>query len=619
MRSDFVFLYIFTEFQLTYVNIYVIVKTIKVGQSDDSKNKSDKRLMTKMANIKRMNKQLQKRFGGSVYACKERGCVVVSGQVASWEEVVLAGRLAVDKKHSRGVVNRVTMRGQDVPPMRVPKLRDEALEGKRPDVLIIGAGVTGCAIARELARYQLDVLLADKEYDVALHASSRNDGMVHPGIDLRKGTAKHHYNMRGNAMFDTLCDDLGVEFQRPGQYLCFSKNWAMPLLHAARLYWKWLGLPGVTVMGAKALFLKEPHLAKDIKAAVYFPSAGIVCPYGLTIALTENAVENGVRLSLNTAVLGMELREGGIQSVRTNRGTLYPKVVVNAAGTFSDEVARMADDQFYTIHPRRGTNSILDKKYTGKVANTIVAKFGSSSRSAHTKGGGIVRTVDGNLLIGPDAVETCERENFATHQESIRGTFAKHSRAIPALNENEIIACFSGVRAPTYEEDFVVSKGMHCKNMVHAAGIQSPGLTAAPAIGEAAARMAAELAFDGEPIRKQDFNPHRTPIVRTAQMSLQERAALIAKNSDYGEILCRCEEVSRGEVLDALRRPVPCTTVDGVRRRVRPGMGRCQGGFCGPLVVQAIAKELGLSPEQVQKSAEGSPIVMGPTKGGEAQ
>lgn len=571
-----------------------------------------------MTSMERINERLRDAFGGSVQAADERGCVVLSGQVATWDEVVRAGAMAVDKKHSRGVVNRVTVKGQAMPPMRQPSLRDQALENRRPDVLVIGAGVTGCAIARELARYDLDVLLVDKEHDVALHASSRNDGMVHPGVDLRKGSAKHHYNMRGNAMYDKLCRELGVDFQRPGQYLCFTKTGMLPLLYLTLLYWKWLGIPGVEVVRAKELFRREPNLAKDIKAALYFPNAGIVCPYGLTIALAENAVENGVQLSLDTAVLGMQLQEGGIQSVQTNRGTVYPKVVVNAAGVFADEVARVADDQFYSIHPRRGTNSILDKKYTGAVVNTIAAKFGASSQSAHTKGGGIVRTVDGNLLIGPDAVETCRREDFATHRESIQGTFAKHSKASPALHEGEIITYFTGVRAPTYEEDFVVCKGVHCKNLVHAAGIQSPGLTAAPAIGVDVARMAAELAFEGEPVRKTDFNPDRTPILRTARLPLEERAALIAQNPDYGEILCRCEEVSRGEVLDALRRPVPCTTVDGVKRRVRPGMGRCQGGFCGPLVAQVIAEEMDLPLEQVQKGGAGSNIVLGPTKGGEA-
>lgn len=571
-----------------------------------------------MRSINRINKRLNKEFGGAVHATEECGCVVLNGRVFTWEEVVCAGALAVDKKHSRGVINRVTATGQTVPPMRIPELKDETLEGRRPDVLVIGAGVTGCAIARELARYDLDILLVDKEHDVALHASSRNDGMVHPGIDLRKGSAKHHYNIRGNTLYDEMCSELGVGFQRPGQYLCFTKAWMVPLLYLTLLYWKWLGIPGVEVVRTKELFCREPNLAKDIKVALYFPNAGIVCPYGLTIALAENAVENGVQLSLNTAVLGMKLQEGGIQSVQTNRGTVYPKVVVNAAGVFADEMAHMADDQFYSIHPRRGTNSILDKKYTSVVLNTIAAKFGTSSKSAHTKGGGIVRTVGSNLLIGPDAVETCERENFATHRESIQGTFSKHSQTSPALNEGEIITYFTGVRAPTYEEDFVVCKGVHCKNLVHAAGIQSPGLTAAPAIGVDVARMAAELAFGGEPTLKMDFEPRRTPIVCAAHLSAEARAALIAQNPDYGEILCRCEEVSRGEVLDALRRPVLCTTVDGVKRRVRPGMGRCQGGFCGPLVAQVIAGELGMPLEQVQKSGAGSNIVLGSTKGGEA-
>lgn len=571
-----------------------------------------------MAYINRINKKLRDLFGDLVHADEQHGCVVLSGTVDTWEEVVRAGTLAVDKKHSLGVVNNVTVHGQGMPPMRVPALRDEALEGKHPDVLVIGAGVTGCAVARELARYQLDVLLVDKEYDVALHASSRNDGMVHPGLDLRKGSAKYHYNMRGNAMYDGLCRELGVELNRPGQYLCFSQMWMLPLLYATLLYWKWMGIPGAEVVLAKELFRREPHLTGDIKAALYFPNAGIVCPYQLTIALAENAVQNGVQLSLDTAVLDMRLLKNSIQSVRTNRGTLYPKVVVNAAGVFADEVARMADDQFYSIHPRRGTNSILDKKYTGVVVNTIAAKFGASSKRAHTKGGGIVRTVDGNLLIGPDAVETCEREDFATNRKSIDGTFSKHIQASPALNEGEIITYFTGVRAPTYEEDFVVCKGIHCKNMVHAAGIQSPGLTAAPAIGADVARMAAELVFGGAPIRKNNFDPKRVPIVNAAHLSFEDRAELIAGNPDYGEILCRCEEVSRGEVLDALRRPVPCTTVDGVKRRVRPGMGRCQGGFCGPLVAQVIAWELGLPLEQVNKSGTGSNITLGPSKGGEA-
>jgi glycerol-3-phosphate dehydrogenase len=505
--------------------------------------------------------------------------------------------------------------------MQVPALRDERLEGARPEVLVIGAGICGCAIARELARYDLDILLVDKEHDVALHASSRNDGMVHPGIDLRKGSRKHHYNLRGNALYDRITEELGVPFERTGQYLCFSSPLFKPFLALSLLYWKWLGLPGVRVIGGKELHRREPGLREDLRAALFFPSAGIVCPYNLTIAYAENAVQNGVRLSLDTAVLGMTVEEGRILRVETNRGRIYPQVVVNAAGVFAAEVAEMAADRFYTIHPRRGTNAILDKKAAPLLVRTIVSRMGSFSRSAHTKGGGMVKTVHGNLLVGPDAEETFERENFATRRGSLEGIFAKFAAVSPGLSQSQIITYFTGIRAPTYEEDFVVCKGLKTRNLVHVAGIQSPGLTAAPAIAQDAARFAAELLEEaGRPVgAKACFEPRRIPIPHPAALPAAERQALIRQNPDYGIILCRCEEVSRGEILDSLRRPVPCDTLDGVKRRVRPGMGRCQGGFCGPLVLQLIAREKGLPLEEVTKAGPGSFVLWGPAKAPEAE
>jgi glycerol-3-phosphate dehydrogenase len=509
--------------------------------------------------------------------------------------------------------------------MRVPALRDKSLEGLRPDVLVIGAGICGCAIARELTRYNLDILLTDKEHDVALHASSRNDGMVHPGIDLRKGSRKHHYNLRGNALYDRITGELGVPFERTGQYLCFSSSLIKPLLALSRLYWKWLGLEGVRVIGRKELRRREPGIREDLRAALFFPSAGIVCPYNLTIAYAENAVQNGARISLDTAVLGMTLEDGagpaGIIRVETNRGRIYPRVVVNAAGVFAADVAEMAGDRFYTIHPRRGTNAILDKKAAPLLVRTIVSKLGSSSRTAHTKGGGMVKTVHGNLLVGPDAVETFEREDFATRRSSLEGIFAKFAAVSPGLSPSQIITYFTGIRAPTYEEDFVVCKGARTRNLVHVAGIQSPGLTAAPAIAQDAARFAAELleAAGRPPAVNRRFNPCREPIPHVAALPEAERQALIRRNPDYGIILCRCEEVSRGEILDSLRRPVPCDTLDGVKRRVRPGMGRCQGGFCGPLVLQLIAREKQILPEKVTKNGPGSFVLWGLAKGGDGE
>jgi glycerol-3-phosphate dehydrogenase len=572
---------------------------------------------------------LTKRFGGAVSALPEDGCVVLRGTLDDWQDIVAAGGLAVRMrgfKGHRGLVNKIELVGPlpmatRRPAAKLPPLSDAAanlpvLEGETPDVLVIGAGVIGASIARELTRYSVRVLLVEKEHDVAMAASGRNDGMVHPGIDLRRGTAKHHYNMLGNKMYDAFARELGVRLVRSGQYLCFTNPLLVPILYLSHLYWRYLGVPGVRVVLKNELRRVEPGIKDDVAAALYFPTAASVCPFDVTIAAAENAVQNGARLSLDTAVLGMRVEGGRIVSVATNRGTLYPKVVVNAAGVFSDDIAAMAGDQFFSIHPRRGVNSILDKKISPRLVRTIASKMGDVSKRAHSKGGGLVTTAHGNLLVGPDAEETCERENYATTRESVAATFAKFKQTAPALSEAEIITYFAGVRAPTYEEDFVVCKGQRTANIVHAAGIQSPGLTAAPAIAADVARFAAEIleaAGGSPPALNTAFNPLRPPIPHVAALDKDSRHELIRRRPDYGVILCRCEEVSKGEILDALRRPIPCDTLDGVKRRVRPGMGRCQGGFCGPLVLRLIAEEAGLPFEAVTKNGRGR-VLRGATK-----
>ncbi|GHV21288.1 FAD/NAD(P)-binding oxidoreductase [Spirochaetia bacterium] len=580
-----------------------------------------------------LTKKLAK-ISGTIQAKEQDGCVWLTGKVSTWDESVRAGMLAAGNLKKRAtVVNNIEVTDEPLTPPCLPAFSDNALEGEKPDVLVIGGGVTGCAVARELSRYDIKILLVEKEHDVALHASSRNDGMVHVGIDLHKGTKKYHYNMRGNAMYGEVCRELGVAFERPGQYLCFASRLLKPVLYLSLAYWKYMGISGVRVLGKKELTRLERNLAKDLSCALYFPSGGVVCPYNLTIAYAENAVQNGARVMLDTAVTGMSVDGGTITKVRTNRGTIYPRVVINAAGVFAEDIAGMAKDRFYSIHPRKGANAILDSKYSGFVASTNISKLGKLPAKTHSKGGGIVRTVHGNLLIGPDAHETNEREDFATEAASIRTSFEKFRATSAVLHESQIITYFTGVRAPTYEEDFVVCKGKRTRNLVHAAGIQSPGLTAAPAIAVDVARFAVEI-LEGETngtnentprplaespvtIRKnENFNPLRVPIPHLAKLEIEDRQKLIARNPDYGVIVCRCEEVSRGEILDSLRRPLPCDTIDGVKRRVRPGMGRCQGGFCGPLVLQLIAREKGITPDAVCKSGAGSEVLFGPTKGG---
>lgn len=567
-----------------------------------------------MASLKKLNRILYKLYGELVSASCKDDVITLSGKLDKWDDVVKAGLIAASGHYGSHVVNNIQCTSIEEEKMRIPDLRDESLNGEEYDVVIIGAGIVGCAIARELSRWDLKILLVDKEHDVALHGSSRNDGMIHPGIDLKKGQIKQKYNALGNKMYDQISKELDVPFKRTGQYLGFKREWYSFLLPLATKYWKQMNVP-CEYIGKDELFKREPNLSEDIKCALYFPTAGIICPYGITIAYAENAVDNGVKLSLDTAVLDMKVEDGLIKSVTTNRGTIYPKVVINAAGVFCEEVAKMAKDHFFSIHPRKGTNSILDKKAAFQV-RTIASLIGTQATSTtHTKGGGIVSTIDHNLLIGPDAVETFEKENFSTTAESINNTFEKHKLASPNLKTSDIITYFTGVRAATYEEDFVLQKGKFTKNIVHAAGIQSPGLTAAPAIGVEIAKDTVELLSEKETVKKNPrFNPYRKGIPDLSEMPLEKRDNFIKNNPDFGVIVCRCEEVSRGEILAALNRSVPCDSIDGVKRRVRPGMGRCQGGFCGPLVAKIIAEEKEIALKDVIKNGMGSNIVFCDTK-----
>ena len=569
-----------------------------------------------MGYLKKINKKLVKAFDGKVEASEEGGLLILSGELPNWSDVVRAGQMAVNKNRYEGLVNDIRCAAERATQPRMPAVRDQALNGATPDVLIIGGGVIGCAIARELSRYKLNVLLVEKEHDLAMQTSGRNDGMVHSGIDLKKGTQKFRYNRLGNQMFGDVCKELGVEFDRCGQYICTNNLFLKPLMHISLMYWRWKGLKGVKVLGRKKLRRAEPTVSRDICAALFFPDTGIVCPYELTIAYAENAVHNSVEVSLDTIVREMEEEGGVIKSVTTNRGKVYPTVVVNAAGVFCEDIAGMAGDRFYSIHPRKGSNAIVDKKFTGAIVQTAVSSLReSATKKAHSKGGGVMRTVDGNTLVGPDAVETIEKEDFSTARHVLAGTIGRLGKTSPALAESQVIAYYSGIRACTYEEDFVICKGRYAKNMIHAAGIQSPGLTAAPAIGVGVARMALEY-FGGEGAVEPNprFDPVREPFPRVALLGASERAGLIASNPDYGLIICRCEEISKGEILDALRRNIPCNTIDGVKRRARPGMGRCQGGFCGPQVLDIIAQEKGMAQREVRKSGFGSEILLGPTK-----
>ena len=566
--------------------------------------------------IQKANKLLQKTYNGKFSAEEKDGCIIVSGESDNWEEIIGACSICAEKNSKTHVVNNIKFTGGEIPKIRLPEESDNSLDGSEPDVLVIGGGISGASILRELSKWDIDAWLIEKESDLAMGASGRNDGEVHPGVDLGKGSLKQHYVLLGNRMYDKVCKELDVPFERFGQYVGFDRAWLKPLIKLFAWQRRKIGVTDTRVLSGEELKKAEPNLNENFKVVLYNPSAGCVCPYGLTIAYAENAVQNGAKVFLNTAVLSMETENGEIKAVHTNRGTIRPKLVINAAGVFADDIAEMANDKFFSIHPRRGTNSITDKK-AGRLIACIASVKSLKKSKTHSKGGGTMRTVHGNLLVGPDAVETYEKENFATNPESIKVVFDKQKNTLPKLSERDIITYFTGVRAPTFEEDFIIEKGRKTKNIIHCAGIQSPGLTTAPAVALDIEKMAIDFLKQTKDIkRNENFDPIRKGIPVLNEMSDEERNAYIGENSDYGVIICRCEEISKGEILDALNRNISVPTLDGIKRRVRPGMGRCQGGFCSPLVSKIIAEYKSCEISDVVKSTSKSTVTYGEVKAG---
>lgn len=530
------------------------------------------------------------------------GAINLTGTAKNYNDVLEAGKTATKVK-SRGVVNDIKVEGITPNEMYIPSIENKELEGNSYDVLIIGGGVIGCAIANELSKYDLKTLVVEKENDVAMRASSRNDGMIHPGIDIKPKYKKAMYNTRGNNMYSELSKNLDFRFKRNGSYILFDRNILKLIIPLMYLRAKKNKIAGIKYYSKKKIQKLEKHVATWQRGGIFLPSSSIVCPYEVTMAFAEHAIENGVEFSLNTYVKSMKKKNNTITQVITNKGNISAKIVINAAGVYSDKIAQMVEDRFFSIHPRKGTDLILDKKYN-YITESVLAKYPSKEIKNHTKGGGVIRTIDGNILIGPNAVETLEREDDSTTQEEINALLEKHKITVPSLNKNMIITYFSGTRASTYEEDFIIEKSMKINNLIHAAGIQSPGLTAAPAIAEDISKYTIEILKDfykADIKNNHNYNPKRIAPKILNTLSEDERDKLIITNNDYGKIICRCEKISKGEIIDALNRPLKVDTVDAVKRRCRAGMGRCQGGFCSSLVAKIIAEEKNKDLKNIKK------------------
>jgi len=563
--------------------------------------------------LRRVRKALARNNYREIGAEKWRQSVRLTGEVASWNDYIQAGYLAAGKGF-REVVNDIHLVGwQETGMPQQPGFRDNTLQDMHFDVVIAGGGVVGASIARELTRWNLEVAILEKEEDLACHTSGRNNGMIHPAFAPGPGTEKARYNVLGNRMFPQVSRELGVPVAWPGTLVLFPRKWARYLMPIIRRRAYKNGVKGMECLSPEKMRSLEPHLTFYQQGGLYFPEGGVVSPFHLTLAYGENAVINGARVFFNTALQDFELENHPgkkiIHRVQTSRGCLTAGMVINAAGLWADRVAEMADDRYYTIHPRRGAVAILDKKSAPLLKHNMgVLPF----REAKTKGGGITPTIDGNVLAGPTSEETPRREDYATHPHDMENILKYHLPLVKELRKEQTITYFAGTRACTFEEDFIIEPSSRVDNLIHVAGIQSPGLSSVPAIARKVSRMAVEIMQKKKNVTPNPrFDPYRKPPTDLKKLDLEERSRLIHENPSYGRIVCRCEVVSEGEVVDSLHTPLETASLDGIKRRVRAGMGRCQGGFCTPRLVDILAREAVITAEEVTKSGPGSELVLG--------
>ncbi len=474
------------------------------------------------------------------------------------------------------------------------------------DVIIIGGGVIGCGIARELARYQADVLLLERGNDVSVGTSKANSGIVHGGYDAKPGTLKAKYNVMGNAMFDELSRELDFPFRRNGSIvLCFDESQIGgldELLNRGITN----GVKGMYIVkGSDEIKKLEPYVSDKAVAALVVPSGGIVSPYEMTVAYAENAAVNGVEFRFLSEVTSVINDGNGFAVTCADGYSERAKVVINAAGVYADVINNMVCGEKLHITARKGDYVLMDKT-CGYLADHTMFQLPTKMG----KGVLVTPTTHGNILVGPTATDVEDKDDVNTTAAELNDAFAKASLTVPTLARRNIITQFSGLRAHLDGDDFVVGESS-VNGFYNVAGIESPGLSCAPAIAvDIAQSVAGKLALK----QKLHFESKRKGIPQFSKLSNTEREKLIDQNPLYGKIVCRCEVVTEGEIVDSIRRPVGAKDLDGVKRRTRAGMGRCQAGFCTPRIMEIIARELGCDMADVTKRGGESQVVKGRTK-----
>ncbi|MBQ8432541.1 MAG: NAD(P)/FAD-dependent oxidoreductase [Clostridia bacterium] len=472
------------------------------------------------------------------------------------------------------------------------------------DIAIIGGGVVGGMIARTLSAYQFRICILEKENDVARGASAANSSIVHAGFDAHEGSLKAELNVKGAEMMASVCRELGVKYQNNGSLVLGFDLADREALEALLRRGTTNGVKDLRLLEQEELRALEPNVAKDATCALYAPTAGIVCPYELTIASIGNAMDNGAELFTNFAVTGIE-DLGDVFCISSESAKVSARYVINAAGLFADAIAAMVGDTSFTIHPRRGEYLLLDRECGGMVKQTLFRTPGKMG-----KGLLVTPTVDGNLLVGPTSVDQEDKTDKSTTPEGLSLIRAKSAENAEGVPFGKTITSFCGLRAVGSTGDFIIN--LPRERFVNVAGIESPGLSSSPAIAEYVVELLkdAGLEFRTNPA----FDPIRPATHAFREGSIEEKNAMIQKDPAYGRILCRCEGVSEGEILAAIRQNPRPRDLDGVKRRTRAQMGRCQGGFCSPYIVELLAKENGVPFESVTKFGGGSIINFGKTK-----
>jgi len=472
------------------------------------------------------------------------------------------------------------------------------------DTAIIGAGVIGGMIARVLSAYDLKICILEKENDVAMGSTKANSAIVHAGFDAKPGTLKAKLNVRGSKMMRQVTEELGVKYKNNGSLVIGFNDGDCRVLEELLQRGRENGVEGLEILGKDSLKKLEPALSSNVAAALYAPTGAIVCPYELTVAAIGNAMDNGAELKTNFKVCGI-VRSGGLYEIFSEKESIKAKSVINAAGLYSDSIAKMAGDESFSITPRRGEYILLDKECGELVSHTI---FRTPSKAG--KGILVSPTVDGNLLTGPTSVDTDDKENKAATAEGFAKIIKEANENIDGIPYGKTITSFCGLRAVGSTGDFIINSP--APYFINAAGIESPGLSAAPAIAVMVKDMLAEQGIVLK--RKADYNPIRKPMHYFRNADISEKNEIIKKNKAFGRIVCRCEGVTEGEIIEAIRTNPKPSDLDGVKRRTRAQMGRCQGGFCTPYIMKLLAAEMNIPYEKVTKCGGDSVLLTGKTK-----